>query len=105
MNESLRANLQKRSKRPRRISVTSVTAAASFEIYPCAFFICLPGNPEVTMLTWLMLCAAVGILLVLLGAFTELSEIWSHPDHRFSESVDEKHRLDIGRDEPNRRER
>jgi len=57
------------------------------------------------MLTWLMLCAAVGILLVILGAFTELSEIWSHPEHRFNESIDEKHRLDRGQDEPNQKDR
>jgi len=46
------------------------------------------------MLFWLMLCAAVGVLLFVLGAFTELSDVWSHPDHRLSEedAFEEKHR-------------
>jgi hypothetical protein len=50
------------------------------------------------MLIELMLfCAAAGLLLIALGAFSELNDLWVHPDHRISEeeSRAEKHRARI----------
>lgn len=37
------------------------------------------------MLLWLILCAAVGFLLLISGALTDLRDLWSHPEHRFDE--------------------
>lgn len=50
------------------------------------------------MLFWIMLCAAVGVVLFVSGAFTELSEIWSHPEHRFGENESHEDRSRTGRD-------
>jgi hypothetical protein len=41
------------------------------------------------LLTLMVLCAVGAILLVGLGAFTELRDLWAHPEHR--EDVEASH--------------
>jgi len=57
------------------------------------------------MLVWLMLlCGAVAVLVIILEALTEFTNLWTHPDHRLRDEDQEaeKHRSSSDRGSPRR---
>ena len=55
------------------------------------------------MLVWLMLlCGAVAVLVIVLEALTEFTNLWTHPDHRLRDEDQEaeKHRASSGHGSP-----